>query len=311
MVDCCVFNIFDKNIYIMKKITYTSILILIAFLATTHTTEAQIWKNLESKVKDKVEKKASKKLESKIDKSIDKSFDKTEEALDESTSKKNKKSDNKSNTPEGIDYAKMLGGNAEARQSYVFELGVSYQTTTVSAKNRKEVIPESTLWYSKEGYIGMNASDSKDIIVMDTEKDAMVIFQDKEKQYMTLGSGIQNVSSDENDDVDANYKIEKIGTEKILGYNCDIYKVSGTDYNAKIWMTKALNFDYSKILANTKNKQNTLGTSWGSSKNFPQGMLLKMESTDTKTKEKTFTEATKVHKTGTTIKTSSYKKAGL
>ncbi len=72
-----------------------------------------------------------------------------------------------------------------------------------------------------------------------------------------------------------------------------------------------LHFDYSKNLANTKNKQNTMGTSWGNTKNFPQGMLLKMESIDTSTKEKTFTEATKVHKDGTTIKTSSYKKAGL
>ncbi len=77
----------------MKKTNYTILLILIAFFATTHTTEAQIWKNLESKVKDKVEKKASDKLENKIDKTIDKSFDKTEESLDDSKIKKNNKAD--------------------------------------------------------------------------------------------------------------------------------------------------------------------------------------------------------------------------
>lgn len=310
-IDCCFFNTFDKKTDIMKKINYTILLILIAFFATTHTTEAQIWKKLESKVKDKVEKKASDKLENKIDKTIDKSFDKTEESLDDSKIKKNNKADKNQSRSEGVDYAKMLGGNAETRNSYVFDLGVSYQTTMISAKNKKETMPISTLWYSNEGYIGMNSSDSKDVIVMDTEKESMVIFQDKEKQYMALGSGIQDFSSDEDSDDDTNYKIEKIGTEKILGYNCDVYKVTGTTYNAKIWMTKALNFDYSKILANTKNKQSTMGTSWGTSENFPQGMLLKMESTDTETKEKFFTEATKVHKDGTTIKTSAYKKAGL
>lgn len=313
IADCRIFNIFVEKINTMKKISHTTILILIAFFATTLTAEAQIWKNLESKVKDKVEKKASNKLEKKLDKTIDKSFDKTEETLDDSTTKKNKKTTKKQSMPEGVDLAGMLSGNAETRSSYVFDLGVSYQTTMITAKNKKEVMPVSTLWYSKEGYIGMNSSDSKDVIVMDAEKESMVIFQEADKQYMAIGNGMYGANEDFSDDSDDdfNYKIEKIGTEKILGYNCDIYKVTGTDYNAKIWMTKALNFDYSKILANTKNKQSTMGTSWGSSKNFPQGMLLKMESTDTKTKEKTFTEATNVHKAGTTIKTSSYKKAGL
>jgi len=313
MSDYYIFNIFGKNLNAMKKITYTTILVLIAFFATIQTTEAQIWKNLESKVKEKVEKKASDKLEKKIDKSIDKSFDKTEETLDDSTSKKNKKASKNQNMSEGVDLAGMLSGKSETRSSYVFDLGVSYQTTMISSKNKKEVMPVSTLWYSKEVYIGMNSSDSNDVIVMDAEKETMVIFQEADKQYMAMGNSLYGSDEDFSDDsdYDANYKVEKIGTEKILGYNCDIYKVTGTDYNAKIWMTKSLNFDYSKILANTKNKQSTMGTSWGNSKNFPQGMLLKMESTDTDTKEKTFTEATKVYKDGTTIKTSSYKKAGL
>lgn len=319
---------------IMKKL-FTSLspkILFLSFILSLSFTSvnAQIWNNIGSKVNDKIKRKADQKVEQKIDKTIDKGFDKTEEKIDESFQKsddstkesKAPKESKESTASKGFDMSSMFGGTPDMRDEYKFKFGVTYKMTSTNSKGKTQDAPTMTMWMAESGITGIHTNEQNSTIILDIEKETMVIIQETEKTYMAIKSDMKAATEKivekigtTNKDIEqqiSDTKVEKIGAEKILGYNCDIYKITTKDGESKIWSTQDIDFDYSKMAGGFSN---SFGGKQKSSlpnvKGMPTGMLLKMISTNNKTKDSMTMEATEIFKNGNTYIMSNYKKMGM
>ncbi len=260
--------------------------------------EAQIWKNLGKKIEKKVENQASKRLEKKIDKAIDKSFDKAEEGLDDAA---------KSTTTA----AKQ--SNKQIAPTFAFNLGITYE---VLEENNKKDQVNMSLWFSDEPYIGMSTGAQEDMFMV-MHDGQIITFMEKEKTYMVMGTGFlsqlsgaaQEAAARDNTS-DGNFRMEKIGSERLLGYNCDIYRITNDESVSKVWMAPALGSmieglmeGFSSFLPNNQINMADLSKT-------NQGMMLKTETTDDKGKTIVM-QATEIHKNGKKINTSAYKSVGF
>lgn len=304
----------------MKKLLTSlspKILFLVLLMSLSFSTaHGQIWNNIGSKVNEKLKKKADQKIEQKIDQAIDKSFDKTEDKIEESFKNENGSSNNNQNAPKGMDISSMFGGAADVRDQYIFDFGITYKTNSTKSKGKTQEIPTMTMWMSVSGVTAISTSEPSSIMIIDMEKETMVIIQEKEKTYMAMKNNMKAISENIMESIDTeemaadDMKFEKIGTESILGYKCDIYKMTNDGKESKIWVSKDINFNYSNMAGGFNN---TIGQRQkGNLPNFddmPQGMMLKAISTDSK--ETIIIEATEVFEKGTNIKMSSYKKLGM
>lgn len=288
----------------MKKIT-TGIIALCFF--TSINTEAQIWKNIEKKVGKKIEQQADKRLERKIDKTIDKGFDKLEDAAEAkpNSDKQANPPANKKAEPGTQEILRAMGssGDTPLADEYSFKMGVTYQVATSSKKDKPQTM---TLWISDKDYIGMNAAAQKSMFMV-MHGGRMIAFMEDKKTYMSLGAGLTDALMKEaekqaGDDVDPNVKFEKTGTETLLGYACDVYRITTTDGVSKVWIAPSIGvsgFMKSFAAMSRNSKIPTNGPA--------NGMMLKMESKDAKSGEIYTMTATEVHKTPKVIKTSGYK----
>lgn len=310
---------------IMKNL-FTALNYKVLFLAlfmplSFSTAQGQIWNNIGSKVNDKLKKKADQKIEQKIDQSIDKSFDKTEKKIEESF-QKGDDSTNESEIPKGMDLSSIFGGTPELRDEYKFDFGVTYKITSTNSKGKAQDVPAMTMWMAESGVSGIHTVEQNTTMIMDMAKETMVIIQEKDKTYMAIKSNMkaaseqilkasEHAANEDNEEIPADVKIEKIGSEKILGYNCDIYKITSNDSESKVWTTQDIDFDYSKMVGGFSNSFGGKKSSIPTVKGMPMGMMLKVITIDNNSKETMTMEATEVFKNGTNIKMSNYKKMGM
>lgn len=303
-----------KNLFHATFIRLFSVLFLSVGLFSN--ADAQIWKNFGDKVNEKIQKQASDRLERKVDEKIDKTFDKTEETIDGSLQKNDKESYDKQGIPKGFDLSSFMGGPVEVRPQYKFNIGITYRMTS-SENGKSNQIPESEIWMSEEGYTGMNVPQNNSMVVLDIDKSTNVIFQEKDKSYMAMNmnmggmmsQAIENSEEDETSPQD--YKIEKLGTESILGYTCVIYKITTEDGVSTAWITNDIDFKYENMFKTFSDMGGKQKSKVPDMENFPTGMMLKMNFVDAKNGDKMTMEAIKVDTNGRNIQTSSYKKVGM
>src|SRR5690606_20041971 len=121
--------------------------------------------------------------------------------------------------------ASMGANHVSIAGTYDFTLGVTY-----NIRNDKDKPMETTVWFGKADYIGMSTSTENSMFMI-MHNENIITFMEKEKNYMVIGSdmmrGIANAVTKEtpNDSEAEDISIEKIGTDRILNYNCDVYEV--------------------------------------------------------------------------------------
>ena len=239
----------------MKKLnprpTVSKRLILLLWFFTIHTADAQIWKNTGKKIQKKLQNQADKRLERKLDKSIDKSFDKVEDSTEDAVKGNNKSKTNKGESNKANSMEQMLSSlqsDVSIPSSYQFYMGVNYNISITSKSGKKkENDMQTSIWFSKDGYVGMSTDQQKEMFMV-LDADAMVTFMEKEKTYMAINTDVISSfaqsaiaeSEDEDDEFDSS-SFKKIGSEKILGYQCDIYLAETDDSKSKIWIAKDFN----------------------------------------------------------------------
>ena len=304
--------------------------------------QGQIWKNMGKKIEKKVEDQASRRLERKIDQAIDKGFDSVENAADEAVRSDNKpksedtkaggesaqpsqatgaSSTTTTDTPSADAIYKALGIQNSANAApltgtYDFKVGVTYETT-VSSQKSKEKNPGFTLWISENPYMGM-ATDANNSMFMVMDGEKMITFMEQNKTYMVLGGAMFQgavaaaAEEAENDSNPSDFSISKVGTEKILGYDCDVYEMKSDETVATVWLTNALGVSpgsafmssFSTLMKNNK-------TQLPSNFNQAAGVMLKMESKNTKDQEEISLVATQISQNGKSIDASQYKSMGF
>jgi hypothetical protein len=267
----------------------------------------QIWKNVEKKIGKKIEQQADRRLERKIDKTIDSGFDKVENAAEskpknESPKQGSASEDNSEKRAQGI--LSSMGKNqniAPLSGTYKFNLGISYEITT---SDKKQGAVSSTIWLSDNSQIGMSTDMQKSMFMV-MDGDRMITFMEDRKSYMILNLKSIQETILKGAEASEDYKIEKVGIETLLGYKCDIYKVSNKDYESTIAIAPEVKVDeFMKSFASlTRNSK--LPTS-----GLAPGMMLRMESRDKKKGDVTKMTAKEIHKTSKIIISSEYKSMG-
>lgn len=300
-----------------RNLNIVNVLAVVLILLIPQETDAQILKGLGKKIEKKVEQQVNRRVDRRVDNAINKGMDKAEDAAAgaiEGSNSKSEKSDEVNGTRSTIGNLGVLmdNSNVSPAGSYDFTLGVTYDI-----RNGNDKPMETTMWFGGEEYIGMSTSmENNMFMIMHNEN--MIAFMEKEKNYMVIGGGmigdIVNAAAEESsDDYEAeNFSIEKIGTERILNYNCDVYELKSSEYTNKIWLTQDLNTEAGNFMKafsalvksdNVKklpNMQNDAG-----------GILLKMEGMSIKDNEVMIMEATAINKQGLQFNTSEYTRFGL
>lgn len=211
--------------------------------------------------------------------------------------------------------------NAQDVTDYKFKLGITYNITS-GDKDKKNETHKLAMWFSDGDYSGMepteaksqvfivfNMKDMKMLTVMEAQKMVMTIdlakFQQQYQQKQTTG-----------DDKSApKGQVTKTGvSEKILGYNCDQYKITSEKSESLIWVTTELGSgfsDFSKSLMmalnSGKGQMGGSNTTLPDTKGATNGVMLKMIVTDLSSNKVTTLEATEVNKDGKELNTTGYR----
>ncbi|MCO5230268.1 MAG: DUF4412 domain-containing protein [Chitinophagales bacterium] len=271
-----------NSLSLQKLISFVILLVI-----SQNLTTAQVWKNAVNKISQKNQTQTNEKVDKKNNDSLDKDFDENE--IDEQAILKSM----------GISF------DTKTKDEYIFDLGVTYKTAM-----GKQSSQEITMWVGKDSYIGMGNAIAKNVIIFDFDNNSTVIFQENEKTYMGIKLNINETANSQATE-EKPYKIEKIGTETILGYSCDKYKVTTDENESIISISKDLQYNYMDFAKKLNSTDKSNKANFPSINGIPNGMMLKTVTTDLKTKQTMTMEATQVIQRPTIFKTSDYKKMGM
>jgi len=201
---------------------------------------------------------------------------------------------------------------AQDTKDFKFKLGITYNVSSGGGESHK-----LAMWVSENAYTGMeptegnssvfiifNMQDMKMLTVMKAQKTVMLMDLNK---YQQAAQQNQNTG----DKTAPQAQVTKTGvSEKILGYNCDQYKVSSDKIESLIWVTTELgsgfsNFSKSLMMALNNGRGKMQGTTIPDAQGA-NGVMLKMEATDLSTKKVTRLEATEVNKDGKEVNITDY-----
>jgi len=289
-------NISFKFPTLFKKIWIT---IIVCGCISPVMGQSQLLRKLEKKVQQKVEDQATKRADKKLDESINSIFDQAEGSL--------------ANMGKNKDGSPIVLPGA-----YQFDMGITYQLKS-SQKGKQEKMPETTLWFGNDAYTGMSTSAQKNYFMVMDQGNMITLMQDS-KTYMALGGGFldglagaaagdQDVLEAESNSEQSVPEFKKVGTESILGKTCTIYEMEDADSKSRIWVsemksqTGSFMAAFAQITKDAKWTQHALAEA--------TGMVLKVVSTDKKSKDVVEMEAVRLHEDGLRIETAGYKTMGL
>ena len=204
---------------------------------------------------------------------------------------------------------------AQETKDFKFKLGITYDISN-GDKDKHQL----AMWFSDSSYSGMEPAEKEGIFIVFNMHDMkMLTIMQQQKMIMTIDLGKlqqqyqQKQAENGGDKTAPKATVTKTGvTEKILGYNCDQYKITSEKSESLIWVTKELGTgfgDFSKSLMMAMN--NGRGKPSGNA-NFPDaagmanGVMLKMVATDLSNNKVTTLEAVNVNKDGKEINTEGY-----
>lgn len=295
------------------------LLVLAFVVAMPEDSSAQILKGLGRKIEKKLENETNRRVERRIDRTIDKGFDKVEQSAEDAVkgdggkSTTEKPSSSKTGNESESAVSTLSRGNTSTNVTlldvYDFDFGISYAIQSGNNEAR------TTMWFGKSDYFGMTADVGHDMFMV-LHDGSMIGFMQNQKTYMVMGGGMveglvgaaaEEASSDAKG---LEFTINKVGTDRILGYNCDIYEMKSADYSSKVWLTKEAGLEPTNFMG-------AFSTLVKNSAPLPQtmsdvgGLMLKMEGQSTNDNETVILEATGIHKENRKINTSDYRSIGF
>jgi hypothetical protein len=258
----------------MKKLP----LVLILFFCFTGTTHAQFFKKLAKKA----EKAAERTVERRVER---KASEKTDQVLDSTMDRKRKPN-------KGLGIPSLSKANPAA--SYAFKYKAKMQITSgKDVMNLHYFLPESG------NFLGTLIIDEKIkddfITVMDIDRNAMFTYMENNGQKIRMGVNFNTISAAEEAMNETSISISATGnTKKILGYDCQEYKMTGEDMTATIWVTKDAKVRFPNNFYNVKQDKNQSNQAWmeaidgwamemnmiGTSRKKPQTITMKCLSID-------------------------------
>lgn len=270
------------------------------FVATQTPARAQgIMDRLKKKATEAVEKKAEDKVNAKIDAMSQKLVDNSFSALfGDSTDAANSGGGGAGGGKAGGGMPFSIGSNAKTESSYNFTIVETMEME--STKGRGKSIMKMH-FNPNEAYTGTaiestegKKSDGNGFIVLDAKNQAMVMLMASDKSKFSIAydwkeaqkyaSASATPTDKVNwDTVKAWRNFTKIGTKTIAGYAAEGYKTDSPDATSEIWVSRDKKLAVGSMFAATSSMKQMKGRI---PDDYPQGMMLEMTSTNTKSGEK-------------------------
>lgn len=294
----------------MKKNVCVVGLLMLVFLLPW-TSEAQILKGFGKKLEKKVEQQINNRVERQADKAINKGMDKVENAAEDVIKADKSPRSTETTLAKNNPYDFRSTTDVTLADAYDFTLGITYQT-----QGGKDKATEMTMWFGGKDYIGMSVAQEKDMFMI-MHGANMIAFMEKEKSYMVLGGGMMAgvlgaaVEEAEGNASGEEFSIKKIGSERILNYNCDVYEATTSEYTTKLWLTTELGVDAGHFMSAFGQLTKIGKGGMPNLQNQAGGVLLKMEGKSLKDKDTMKMQATSINKQGKSIHTKDYKSFGF
>ncbi|HKL19074.1 MAG TPA: DUF4412 domain-containing protein [Halalkalibaculum sp.] len=284
-------------------ITYTFAAILM--LAFTFNAEAQLLKRLKKKAEDAVEKKAEEKISSEIERRAEQMVEKSWNSIF---------GDIEGSGEEGNrNPIFKLNSNVATEDSYRFNTVTTMKIETVDNNGKTEPPVFMDMHFNDDGIYtgtgfsgeGMDQQQGDVFIIYDFKNSAMIMLMNSEDEKFSYAYEWQNVLQQvEEMEEDVTYEdgpadnepenwegYTKIGSKNIAGYSCDGYRSENEHTVTDIWVSREANFGMSRMFQANANAKQLRGKIPA---DYPNGMLMEMETKNQKSGEKTIMKVTNI-----------------
>lgn len=285
----------------MKYITQ---FLTVVFLVTAFATgaEAQILKRLKKKAQEALENKAEQKIDEEIQKAADRMVEDSWDAVFGDLSENGEGGNN-------VPFA--FNSDVTTEDRYDFDIVTTMEISTTNADGSSEE-PMYMDMHFKDGasYTGtkirggqMQQNGQDLFIIYDLNNQAMIMLMSSEDQKFSFAyDWKQALDFQENREESADEEVnwdeteqwqgyEKIGTKTIAGYKCDGYRQQNDQYTTEVWITRENTFGMASLFkanSNTKQMRGIIPDQ------YPQGMLMEMNSTNHESGEKIHMKVTNI-----------------
>lgn len=282
---------------------------IITFLFSSTLMLGQIVDRTEQKAKDKT----NQRIDNKIDRGIDKGLDAVEglfskkkkksksknDSSDDSNSNESEKSSNTENSRSALG---MFAGKADVEDNYEFDHNMLLHIDTYDKKGKQQDPMDMRMYFSdNKPNFGMEVEmeGSKSFIIYDMKTYQMVSLIESDGQKFGTAikldpekfeETVKDAAEDQPDISD--YKFIKTGNSKVIsGYNCDEYKVEGTEidpeWNSTYWITDEADANWMQYMANMAASNKTMSNKFELPESYPTGTMIQIINESTKNQEKT------------------------
>lgn len=194
-----------------------------------------------------------------------------------------------------------------------FKTGITYSIS----EGQKKAGNKLTMWFSDGDYAAMEPSENNMVfMIFDTKNTKMLTIMQAQKMVMTMDFGkLQQQYQDKNKGTDdkaaPKAQVTKTGvTEKIMGYNCEQYKITTDENETLVWVTTELGTGYTSFAKSMMMAMNSGkgkgNNSFGDLQNVANGIMLKMITKDLSDKKEVTLEATNVNTSGKEVDITGY-----
>jgi len=300
----------------MKTILSVVVIALLVSMSAV-TSHAQALKRLQKAATDAASRAAERKVEEKVNEKV---TEMTEKAIDDAFNAMFGESEGGSGSGSSGSGTRGMGGkipfsfgaDVPKESVYMFDTVVTYEMESTEKNGKSEGKVEMISHFnSKEQYTGtsmmseeMKESNTNMFIIYDFKNLSMLMLMQSEEGKFSMGykwdeeainSAADSVAKYEDinwDELDTWRNYRRIGSKTIAGYSSTGYEFTDEEMKSEIWVSREFDKDfYSLFGANTNSKQ----LKGIMPNDYPYGMLMEMNFTNTKTNERVTMKVTKVN----------------
>lgn len=298
----------------MKTILSVVVVVLFASI-TVETSSAQVLRRLQQAASDAAAKAAERKVEEKVNEKV---TEMTEKAFDSAFNSIFGESEGGSGSgSSGSGSRKMgkipfsFGADVPKEAIYQFDTVVTYEMESTEKNGKSEGTVEMISHFnSKEQYTGtafiseeMKESNTNMFIIYDFKNQSMIMLMQSEEGKFSMGykwdeeainSTADSIAKYEDinwDELDTWRNYRRIGTKTIAGYSSMGYEVTDEDMKSEIWVSREFDKDFYGLFGANTNAKQLKGIM---PSDYPYGMLMEMNFTNTKTNERVTMRVKKV-----------------
>lgn len=285
---------------------YIISVLAVAFLSTAFhfTAEAQIMDRLKKKATDAAERKAEEKVAEQVQLAAERMVEKSWNSIFGEMSE---------DSLSGKKLPFTMKSNVKTEDIYSFSTITTMEIETIRKDGSADPPIIMDMHFNEnEMYTGTKISseemDNKDdelFIIYDFNNSAMLMLMGNEQDKFSFAYGweedldnIQTAEAEAAEEPDWEtvnewHGYSKIGSKKILGYDCDGYRSENDNQIVEIWMSRDADFGMHNLFkanANTKQMKGKIP------EDYPSGMIMEMISEDLQNGEKTTMKVTDIDK---------------